>query len=268
MSKEISASVLYAAEISKKLQNRFQQKNGPRLFQLKKDLLNYVQDSSNVSSRSNPSHPLPSINVVLSTVTQDKKQREATTTLNPTKTPITCVAQDNNSKIFKKDRSICAHCGVVGHLKEKCFKLHVYPPGYKKPQSFKASNQGNNVIDHGNASNESLSDMTSQGYHQLISFLQAQMSKAGAFETRASINSVIAPNNNSNLKELMEFNTNSHLPIKLNGTNYPAWYKQCNALLIARDLEGYVTGTKKCPPATIVTGETTSPNPDGSGKIN
>lgn len=73
-----------------------------------------------------------------------------------------------------------------------------------------------------------------------------------------------APNNNSNLKELMEFNTNSHLPIKLNGTNYPAWYKQCNALLIARDLEGYVTGTKKCPPATIVTGETTSPNPDHS----
>ncbi|CAI8614051.1 unnamed protein product [Vicia faba] len=73
-----------------------------------------------------------------------------------------------------------------------------------------------------------------------------------------------APNNNSNLKELMEFNTNSHLPIKLSGTNYSAWYKQCSALLIASDLEGFVTGTKKCPPATIVTGETTSPNPDHS----
>ena len=32
----------------------------------------------------------------------------------------------------KKDHSVCAHCGLVEHTKDKCFKLHEYPPNYKK----------------------------------------------------------------------------------------------------------------------------------------
>src|ERR1044072_2628648 len=51
-------------------------------------------------------------------------------------------------------------------------------------------------------------------------------------------------------KDLVEFNTTTNLPIKLNGTNYPAWYKQFRSLLVARDLEGYVTGATPCPLAT------------------
>lgn len=134
---------------------------------------------------------LPSINVGFSMVTQDEKQREVTATLNPTETLIPCIVQANNSKVFKKDRPTCAHCGVVGNLKKKCFKLHEYPPGYKKPHSFKASNQSNNVNDHGNAGTKSFFDMTSQSYQQLINFLQAQMSKVVAFEENSSINSII-----------------------------------------------------------------------------
>jgi hypothetical protein len=62
-------------------------------------------------------------------------------------------------------------------------------------------------------------------------------------------------------KDLVEFNTATHLPIKLTSTNYPAWYKQVNALLIARDLVGYVDGTTPCPAATTGSGTTAAPNP-------
>ncbi|XP_022889320.1 uncharacterized protein LOC111404796 [Olea europaea var. sylvestris] len=52
ISKEISASVIYAStahEIWNDLKDRFQQKNGPRIFQLRRDLMNLTQDQSNVN---------------------------------------------------------------------------------------------------------------------------------------------------------------------------------------------------------------------------
>ena len=51
MSKEKSASVIFsaAAEIWFDLKDRFQQSNGPRIFQLCKDLINLNQDQSSVS---------------------------------------------------------------------------------------------------------------------------------------------------------------------------------------------------------------------------
>uniref|UniRef100_A0A1J3GK41 CCHC-type domain-containing protein n=1 Tax=Noccaea caerulescens TaxID=107243 RepID=A0A1J3GK41_NOCCA len=30
-----------------------------------------------------------------------------------------------------KQRSVCTHCGQLGHIVQKCFKLHGYPPGHK-----------------------------------------------------------------------------------------------------------------------------------------
>ena len=62
-------------------------------------------------------------------------------------------------------------------------------------------------------------------------------------------------------KELLESNTSTHLPIKLNSSNYPAWYKQIHSLLVARDLVGYVTGDTPCPLATIQSDGKTVPNP-------
>ena len=31
----------------------------------------------------------------------------------------------------KKDKPFCTHCNMQGHIIEKCYKLHGYPPGYK-----------------------------------------------------------------------------------------------------------------------------------------
>ena len=38
----------------------------------------------------------------------------------------------------KKERPFCTHCNMLGHIVDKCYKLHGYPPGYKhkgKPNS-------------------------------------------------------------------------------------------------------------------------------------
>jgi hypothetical protein len=32
---------------------------------------------------------------------------------------------------FRRERPTCTHCGLLGHVVEKCFKIHGYPPGYK-----------------------------------------------------------------------------------------------------------------------------------------
>ncbi|KAK2639868.1 hypothetical protein Ddye_027663 [Dipteronia dyeriana] len=53
VSKEISASVIYsesAHEIWLDLKERFQQRNGPRIFQLRRDLMNNVQGQNSVST--------------------------------------------------------------------------------------------------------------------------------------------------------------------------------------------------------------------------
>nr|KYP55678.1 Retrovirus-related Pol polyprotein from transposon TNT 1-94 [Cajanus cajan] len=50
--------------------------------------------------------------------------------------------------------------------------------------------------------------------------------------------------------------TTTQLPIKLNSSNYPAWYRQIHSLL-----EGYVTGDTSCPPKTIPTDSGVSSNP-------
>ncbi|KHN43003.1 hypothetical protein glysoja_007533 [Glycine soja] len=77
----------------------------------------------------------------------------------------------------------------------------------------------------------------------------------------ASASATSNPSAPSALKELVEFNTNTQLPIKLNSSNYPAWHKQINSLLIARDLVDSVTGETPCPPQTIGAGASASPNP-------
>ncbi|KAJ1385051.1 Retrotransposon gag domain [Sesbania bispinosa] len=52
VSKEIIASIMYsslACEIWQDLRNRFQQKNGPRIFQLRKELMSLVQGHDSVN---------------------------------------------------------------------------------------------------------------------------------------------------------------------------------------------------------------------------
>ena len=38
----------------------------------------------------------------------------------------------------KKDKPVCTYCGFTGHITDKCYKLHGYPPGYKPKGGNKA----------------------------------------------------------------------------------------------------------------------------------
>ena len=44
----------------------------------------------------------------------------------------TALATKNSGTNFKgKERSLCTHCGKLGHTMDKCYKLHGFPPGFK-----------------------------------------------------------------------------------------------------------------------------------------
>ena len=44
----------------------------------------------------------------------------------------TALATKNSGTNFKgKERSLCTHCGKLGHTVYKCYKLHGFPPGFK-----------------------------------------------------------------------------------------------------------------------------------------
>lgn len=75
--------------------------------------------------------PIPDINKVFSLIVQEEKQREVGLTTTDTSSQLT-YAVNSQSKGGKRDRPQCSHCGMMGHIKEKCFKLNGYPPGFKK----------------------------------------------------------------------------------------------------------------------------------------
>jgi len=90
--------------------------------------------------------PIPSIDKAFSLVIQEERQRSLRFNVNPSIESTTLVVKNqgfnqsssflsNNGKNFKgntgKERPVCSHCGKVGHIMEKCYKLVGYPPGYK-----------------------------------------------------------------------------------------------------------------------------------------
>ncbi|CAI8592734.1 unnamed protein product [Vicia faba] len=86
--------------------------------------------------------PLPSTSRVFSLVIQEEKQRVVNVITSENTETLTYAVNDSNgakSKNGKKDRPMCSNYGVLGHIKDKCFKLHGYPPGYKKGRVFTAS---------------------------------------------------------------------------------------------------------------------------------
>ncbi|XP_061338193.1 uncharacterized protein LOC133285052 [Gastrolobium bilobum] len=91
--------------------------------------------------------PLPSIACVFSLVLQEERQRQINITLpQPPDTPLLnsisnlptpIPSADSNSgppttaAFFNRlSRPFCTHCNKEGHGREKCFRLHGFPPGY------------------------------------------------------------------------------------------------------------------------------------------
>ena len=108
-----------------------------------------------------------------------------------------------NVKNFKKGRPQCTHCGVMGHVVDKCYKLHGYPPGYK----FKSTKGqvaatlppfANNVIAPEDNASGGVS-LTKSEYQQLLSLLNSdchfgtQGPSEGAVDTHQVANIITQP---------------------------------------------------------------------------
>ncbi|XP_010519642.1 PREDICTED: uncharacterized protein LOC104799038 [Tarenaya hassleriana] len=44
------------------------------------------------------------------------------------------VATISGNQFRPKQKPLCTHCGMYGHTVNKCYKLHGYPPGYRRNQ--------------------------------------------------------------------------------------------------------------------------------------
>ena len=73
--------------------------------------------------------PLPSINKAHSLFIQEETQRSVTNSVRVESTVLATKSSSNNSK--GKERPLCTHCGKLGHIMDKCYKLHDFPLGYK-----------------------------------------------------------------------------------------------------------------------------------------
>jgi len=126
--------------------------------------------------------PFSSIQRAFSLVIQKEKQREVGNVQTPLDSQLACVVQgsQNSKSGNKKDKGhpLCTHCGLLGHTKDKCFKIIKYPPGHKKHKS-----TVNLVNDNQGESSNSFNIAQCQ---QLLNFIQSQMARAMNSETSQS----------------------------------------------------------------------------------
>lgn len=114
--------------------------------------------------------PLPSLNKVFALILQDEKQKEVVAKKQQNFDAAAFSGRMIHSspratsfnQFQKRDKPVCSHCGMIGHLKIKCYKLVGYPPGHRlakgKPPVVNAAgsmsyNSSSNII-------SSLSDIT------------------------------------------------------------------------------------------------------------
>ena len=56
-------------------------------------------------------------------------QRSVTNLVRVESTVLGTKSSGNNFK--GKERPVCTHCGKMGHIVDKCYKLHGFPPSFK-----------------------------------------------------------------------------------------------------------------------------------------
>ena len=91
--------------------------------------------------------PIPSIDKAFSLVIQEERQRSLGFNVSPSIESTALAVKNqgfnqsfgfssNNGKNYKgntrKGRPMCSHCGKLGHIMEKCYKLVDYSLGYKQ----------------------------------------------------------------------------------------------------------------------------------------
>ncbi|XP_062104149.1 uncharacterized protein LOC133815310 [Humulus lupulus] len=187
ISSDIKSSILFLDSVAamwNELNSRFDQGNGPKIFDLRTSLISLHQGDDSVSSYFtkikaiwdeitdlcprlpctcaasadtldflNQEHvlqfltglnesfhavraqillidPFPSLSKVFSMIIQEENQRRLRPSHNTSFIAAIPPSIPPSTSRTKKMRPTCSHCLKPGHLKEKCFFLHGFPPGY------------------------------------------------------------------------------------------------------------------------------------------
>jgi hypothetical protein len=136
--------------------------------------------------------PLPSVNKVFSLVTQEEKQQEISVKSQIFGQESTALLANSSipasrftKQPYRKEKPICTHCGVPGHIADKCYRLHGFPPGFKFTKNIKKSapSHSANHVQEADINSVSSTDslhavpqlpITPDQCQQLLSFLQQQ----------------------------------------------------------------------------------------------
>jgi len=98
--------------------------------------------------------PLPSIEEVFNMVCQDERQRVLKPVTNVENVAFQASGSSQApvndhfaaySNYMPRPRPVCTHCGMVGHVVNKCFKLHGYPPSYEGYKGNQLGSKGSYV---------------------------------------------------------------------------------------------------------------------------
>ncbi|XP_019059537.1 PREDICTED: uncharacterized protein LOC109117186 [Tarenaya hassleriana] len=84
--------------------------------------------------------PLPDLDKTYNLIIQHEQQRlikisniSDSHALQASAIPDNMVAAVSGGNFRPRQRPLCTHCELYGHVIQKCYKLHGYPPGYKQP---------------------------------------------------------------------------------------------------------------------------------------
>ncbi|XP_060958793.1 uncharacterized protein LOC133030262 [Cannabis sativa] len=234
VSPEIAQSIMYfdlATEMWSDLAERFNEGNGPRIFQLQTQLTRLQQGDCSVSTYFtklkslwdelkefqpittctcgamkvfldsynqnqvlqfltglNESYasvraqillnePIPNLSRVFAMIVQEERQRSLG---NFDSITLAVASSSTNPPRTKKPRPSCSNCGKPGHLVDKCYFLHGFPPGYGDKRKQDKGKAKANVATANNQKNDIDSssghiDLSSQ-CQQLISLLSQPLS--------------------------------------------------------------------------------------------
>ncbi|KAL4323895.1 hypothetical protein GQ457_11G003570 [Hibiscus cannabinus] len=146
----------------------------------------------------------------------------------------------------RKARPQCSHCGLLGHIKERCYKLHGYPPGYRSKNLVNSS--GNNV--HTNAIVDPPTEsLTSQQCQQLIAMLTNQLQAASTSGVHSTtVNLAMQGKILSFINSLSSFNVKNSWIIDSGASRHVCYSKE-----LFESLAPLSAGTILLPNKTIVT---------------
>ncbi|XP_013632827.1 PREDICTED: uncharacterized protein LOC106338383 [Brassica oleracea var. oleracea] len=235
VSKKIGQSLLLvnnAEGMWKNLMSRFKQDDAPRIYEIEQKLSNIQQGSLDISTyytelitlweeyqnyvdlplqqwsrvmkflmglneayEATRRHilmlkPIPSLEEVFNM--NSISDSEASVYAGPTEN-MAYATMNNNYR--GKPRPICTHCGLAGHIVQKCFKLHGYPPGHR----------------YHNATSQWASSQASQtgSYSQRPPQNKPNQSSSGLFMKTNSVAHVASPNPSSQSQlDLSSFHPN------------------------------------------------------------